>query len=62
MDPQNALMSFNFNNFEGWRCNAGYSGIIIRESDGSGKKELFHDALPGNIETGFNRLKNPKRV
>ena len=36
MDPQNALMSL-INNFEGWRCNVRYSGIIIRESDGLAK-------------------------
>ena len=38
MDQAERFNAFNFNNFEGWRCNAGYSGLIIREPDGSVKR------------------------
>ena len=61
MDQAERFNAFNFNNFEGWRCNAGYSGIIIREPDGSIKRSYScHDAPLGNIETGFTLFKEPK--
>jgi len=61
MDQAERFNAFNFNNFEGWRCNAGFSGIIIREPDGSVKRSYScHDAPLGNIETGFTLFKTPK--
>ena len=61
MDQAERFNAFNFNNFEGWACNAGYSGIIIREPDGSVKRSYScHDAPLGNIETGFTLFKTPK--
>lgn len=62
MDQAERFNAFNFNNFEGWQCNAGYSGIIIREPDGSIKRSYScHDAPLGNIETGFELFKAPKK-
>ena len=61
MDQAERFNAFNFNNFEGWACNAGYSGIIIREPDGSVKRSYScHDVPLGNIETGFTLFKEPK--
>lgn len=61
MDQAERFNAFNFNNFEGWACNAGYSGLIIREPDGSVKRSYScHDAPLGNIETGFELFKTPK--
>jgi organic radical activating enzyme len=61
MDQAERFNAFNFNKFEGWRCNAGFSGLIIREPDGSIKRSYScHDAPLGNIETGFNLFKTPK--
>ena len=61
MDQAERFNAFNFNNFEGWRCNAGFSGLIIREPDGSVKRSYScHDAPLGNIETGFTLFKTPK--
>ena len=61
MDQAERFNAFNFNNFEGWACNAGYSGIILREPDGSVKRSYScHDAPLGNIETGFTLFKEPK--
>ncbi len=61
MDQAERFNAFNFNNFEGWACNAGFSGIIIREPDGSVKRSYScHDAPLGNIETGFKLFKTPK--
>ena len=39
MDQAERFNAFNFNNFEGWDCNSGYQGIIIREPDGSIKSK-----------------------
>ena len=54
MDQAERFNAFEFNNFKGWSCNAGYQGIIIREPDGSIKRSYScHDVPLGNIETGF---------
>ena len=61
MDQAERFNAFNFNKFEGWACNAGFSGIIIREPDGSVKRSYScHDTPLGNIETGFTLFKAPK--
>ena len=58
MDQAERFNAFNFNNFKGWKCNAGYQGIIIREPDGSIKRSYScHDVPLGNIETGFSLYK-----
>jgi len=54
MDQAERFNAFEFNKFKGWNCNAGYSGIIIREPDGSIKRSYSCRDVPlGNIETGF---------
>ena len=61
MDQAERFNAFNFNNFNGWSCNAGYQGIIIREPDGSIKRSYScHDAPLGNIETGFKLFDKPQ--
>jgi hypothetical protein len=60
MDQAERFNAFNFNNFEGWMCNSGYQGIIIREPDGSIKRSYScHDQPLGNIETGFKLFDKP---
>ena len=60
MDQAERFNAFNFNKFKGWSCNAGYSGIIIREPDGSIKRSYScHDVPLGNIETGFKLFDKP---
>ena len=60
MDQAERFNAFNFNNFKGWHCNAGYQGIIIREPDGSIKRSYSCSDVPlGNIETGFTLFNNP---
>lgn len=60
MDQAERFNSFNFNKFKGWNCNAGYSGIIIREPDGSIKRGYSCQDIPlGNIETGFKLFDAP---
>lgn len=61
MDQAERFNAFNFNKFEGWMCNSGYSGIIIREPDGSVKRSYScHDKPLGNIETGFQLFDAPR--
>ncbi len=61
MDQAERFNAFNFNKFKGWRCNAGFSGIIIREPDGSIKRSYScHDDPLGNIETGFKLFNAPQ--
>jgi hypothetical protein len=61
MDQAERFNAFNFNKFKGWSCNAGYSGIIIREPDGSIKRSYScHDNPIGNIETGFQLFDGPR--
>ena len=61
MDQAERFNAFNFNKFKGWKCNAGFSGIIIREPDGSVKRSYScHDDPLGNIETGFKLFSEPQ--
>lgn len=60
MDQAERFNAFNFNNFCGWECSAGFRGIIIREPDGSIKRSYScHDVPLGNIETGFKLFDKP---
>jgi organic radical activating enzyme len=60
MDQAERFNAFNFNKFKGWSCSAGYSGIIIREPDGSVKRSYSCSDVPlGNIETGFKLFDKP---
>jgi len=60
MDQAERFNAFNFNNFKGWLCNAGYQGVIIREPDGSIKRSYSCRDVPlGNIETGFKLFDKP---
>jgi len=61
MDQAERFNAFGFNKFTGWKCNAGYQSIIIREPDGSIKRSYScHDQPLGNIATGFNLFPGPK--
>ena len=60
MDQAERFNAFDFNNFQGWMCNSGYQGIIIREPDGSVKRSYSCNDQPlGNIETGFKLFDKP---
>lgn len=60
MDQAERFNAFEFNKFKGWNCSSGYSGIIIREPDGSVKRSYScHDVPLGNIETGFKLFDSP---
>lgn len=60
IDQAERFNAFNFNNFKGWNCNAGFQSIIIREPDGSIKRGYSCADQPlGDIKTGFNLFSKP---
>jgi hypothetical protein len=60
LDQAERFNAFNFNNFKGWYCRAGYQSIVIREPDGSIKRSYSCSDVPiGNIETGFKLFDKP---
>lgn len=60
MDQAERFNAFNFNQFKGWNCHAGFQGIVIREPDGAIKRSYScHDEPMGNIETGFQLFTKP---
>jgi hypothetical protein len=61
MDQAERFNAFEFNQFKGWECSAGYRSIIIREPDGNIKRSYScHDEPLGHIEKGFSLFPNPK--
>lgn len=60
MDQAERFNAFNFNNFYGWNCHAGYQSCIIREPDGSIKRSYSCKDVPlGYIDKGFQLFKQP---
>lgn len=60
MDQAERFNAFEFNQFKGWECSAGYRSIIIREPDGYIKRSYScHDEPLGHIEKGFNLFPKP---
>jgi MoaA/NifB/PqqE/SkfB family radical SAM enzyme len=61
MDQAERFNAFEFNKFTGWKCNAGFQGIVIREPDGYIKRSYScHDEPIGHIERGFKIFTEPK--
>jgi organic radical activating enzyme len=61
MDQAERFNAFEFNNFHGWECSAGFRSIIIREPDGFIKRSYSCNDEPlGHIEKGFNLFPEPK--
>ena len=60
MDQAERFNAFEFNNFKGWECSAGYRSIIIREPDGAIKRSYSCNDQPlGSIEKGFSLHAQP---
>ena len=59
-DQAERFNSYGFNNFEGWTCNAGYQGIVIRSNEV--KRSYSCADIPlGTLESGFEIFKRPKK-
>ena len=60
MDQAERFNAFNFNQFKGWHCRAGFQGIVIREPGGEVKRSYScHDSPLGTIDKGFNIFSEP---
>jgi len=59
LDQAERFNAFNFNKFNGWRCNSGYQSVVIR---GNEVKRAYscHDPLLGTITEGFDLFNEPK--
>ena len=59
-DQAERFNAFGFNKFVNWTCNAGYQSVIIRGNEVK-RSYSCHDALLGNIITGFELFNSPKK-
>jgi hypothetical protein len=58
LDQAERFNAFGFNKFKGWSCNAGYQGIIIRDTEVR-RSHSCHDDILGTITDGFEIFKKP---
>ena len=59
LDQAERFNAFGFNKFQGWSCNAGYQGIVIRENEVK-RSYSCHDEPLGTISDGFEIFKEPQ--
>jgi organic radical activating enzyme len=60
LDQAERFNAFGFNKFQGWSCNAGYQGIIIRDNEVR-RSHSCHDNMLGTLTDGFEIFKEPKK-
>lgn len=60
MDQAERFNAFGFNKFEGWDCNAGYQGIVIRENEIKRSYSCREEPL-GTLTDGFKIFKYPHK-
>lgn len=61
MDQAERFNAFEFNNFQGWICSAGYRSLIIREPGGTVKRGYSCGDEPlGTLEGGFQLFSKPQ--
>jgi len=60
IDQAERFNAFGFNKFEGWTCNAGYQGIVIRENEVK-RSYSCHDEPIGTLTEGFKIFDRPKK-
>lgn len=58
-DQAERFNAYGFNRFEGWRCNSGYQGVIIRGNEVK-RSYSCHDQSLGTLTEGFKLFKEPK--
>jgi len=58
LDQAERLNTFGFNKFKGWKCNAGYQGIIIKNTEVKRSYSCKEQNL-GDIVTGFKINNRP---
>ena len=60
LDQAERFNAFGFNKFEGWTCNAGYQGCVIRENEVK-RSYSCHDQPLGTLAGGFELFKAPRK-
>ena len=60
IDQSERFNAFGFNKFQGWECNAGYQGIVIRENEVKRSYSCRDEPL-GTLRSGFNLFKEPRK-
>ena len=60
LDQAERFNAFGFNKFEGWTCNAGYQGCVIRENEVK-RSYSCHDNPLGTLDGGFELFKAPSK-
>jgi organic radical activating enzyme len=59
-DQAERFNAYGFNRFKDWTCNSGYQSVIIRGTEVK-RSYSCHDQPLGNILTGFDLFKEPRR-
>jgi len=59
LDQAERFNAFGFNKFQGWTCNAGYQGIVIRENEVK-RSYSCHEEPLGTLSKGFEIFKEPQ--
>jgi len=59
LDQAERFNSFGFNQFNGWMCNSGYQGIVIRENEVKRSYSCIDPNL-GTLTDGFKIFDSPK--
>ena len=60
VDQAERFNAFGFNKFEGWTCNAGYQGIVIRGNEVK-RSYSCRDEPIGTLEDGFKIFDKPRK-
>lgn len=60
LDQAERFNAFGFNKFQGWTCNAGYQGIVIRDTEVK-RSYSCHDEPLGTITEGFKIFDKPRK-
>lgn len=58
-DQAERFNAFGFNKFKGWKCNAGFQGIVIRENEVKRSYSCKEDPI-GTLDTGFTIFSQPR--
>lgn len=58
-DQAERFNAFGFNRFSGWKCNAGYQGVVIRENQVKRSYSCKEEHL-GTLEEGFKLFDEPR--
>jgi len=59
LDQAERFNAFGFNKFQGWKCNAGYQSLVIREQEVR-RAYSCKEQILGTLTDGFKLFDTPK--